>query len=211
MEGFFLLEFAPSCLVFDGFAAAQPNDIMLETVEGGSVALKCDILQGIPTPAIQWFADDILVEEDLADNSILIIDNGRYLFIRQLTAAQRAARYHCSVTTFEGEVLRDPNTYILSNDISQPNFIVQYLDIFPFVTADIGEPVTLVYSAAAVDSAGNSINLTLSCPSPRANIIRVKFIDHYCCSSTIRYEPSRSGVPVYVEWWHTVRHSPRFK
>lgn len=130
------------------------------------MTLRCDLLQGNPTPLIRWFADDVLVEEDPTDDAIIIFDNGMFLFIRQLTAEQRATRFHCLVTNFEGEVFRDPNTFVLSNDISQSNTLVEYrFSIFPFLTAGVGVPATLVYSAAAVDSAGDRIDLQLSCPS----------------------------------------------
>lgn len=156
-----------NCIVFDGFAGGVVRTVPVDTIEGGSVALFCDVLTGNPTPQIQWFADGIPLQENTVDDSLLFLNNGGYLYIRSLSAAQRAMMYHCEVTTFEGEIVRDPNTFSLSTDLLSPG-IREYRSLgalaqFPMVR--IGEPGRLVYSAAARDAAGARVDLELTCPS----------------------------------------------
>ena len=68
------------------------------TVVGGAVALLCDFHQGSPTPEVQWYAVGDPFDKVPENNDVLYVDGGRYLFICQLTAAQRDRTFHCAVT-----------------------------------------------------------------------------------------------------------------
>ena len=111
------------------------------------------------------FADDVTVEEVTANNDLLFLEGGRYLYIRALTAAQRMMRYHCAVRNFHDEngmPMRAPTTYILTVDPVNVGFNV-YKGLSEMV-GEVGTPVQYVYAAVARDEAGDIAPFGVSCP-----------------------------------------------
>ena len=112
--------------------------------------MECDFLEASPRPRIQWFMNNgtFPIAEETDQDEILFVENGRFLFIRVLTAQQRNSSFHCEVVNaFLGtRPQRSPTTYTLDGNIP-PNRLEIYIGDRS-VTAIIGEPVRVVYAAA---------------------------------------------------------------
>ena len=169
-------------------------------MEGGSISLVCDVLTGNPPPQIEWFANGVLLQENLTGNSLLFLDRGRILYIRSLSAEQRSATYHCEVVVaLTGERLRDPNTFTISLELFSANAIREYLFLTSIVrggAGDVGVPVDFVYSAAARDEAGNRIELELSCPS--TPVVDLSVSDQFVVTATLLRTPENGFNEVFM-------------
>jgi hypothetical protein len=136
----------------------------LQTIVGGAVAMECDFLEGSPRPQIKWFMNNAntSITEDRMANARLILEGGRYLFIRVLTAQQRNSSYHCeAVNTLLGTSLRSPTTYTLGGEL-QPNMLVIYYGD-RIVTTALGEPMEVVVAASSRHDNEQGAHVILSC------------------------------------------------
>ena len=159
-----------SFTVFDGFRQPNPTPVQLATTIdqnlGGSIALECDFRDSKPRPTVQWFMNNVsMIAEDQDQNRILYLEGGRYLFIRELTMAQRNAFYHCEVS-FDPFLTRQraPTTYTLDR-VLPLNDLVVYRPV-PLTVAVLNEPVTVVYAAASrrgTETFSEPSLLSLSC------------------------------------------------
>ena len=73
----------------------------MSAFEGQSVALECDFLPSIPPPTIRWFGTRSRIDPVEAQNAVLYLEGGRYLFIRELTAALLFLNYYSYFTPKE--------------------------------------------------------------------------------------------------------------
>ena len=123
--------------------------------------MECDFLEASPSPLIKWFMNNgtFPIAEETNQDQVLFVEEGRFLFIRVLTARQRNSSFHCEVVNaFLGtRPQKSPITYTLGGDIP-PNTLETYIDDRS-VTAIIGEPVRVVYAAATRSMA----QISLSC------------------------------------------------
>ena len=112
---------------FDGFDG--PNGIEVVNVSTGvdaDVALECRVRGANPPPQIQWLdGTGTPLIEDRTNNVLRFLDNGRYLLIGQLMAAQVNANYYCSVTNVRlHETVRSPTTYDLNPILGTNEFMI---------------------------------------------------------------------------------------
>ncbi len=174
--------------VFDGFQNTVVRNVDVGTIENGAVALECDFAASHPPPNVTWFANDVMMIQEVAEsrtNRILFLEGGRYLFIQRLTAAQRMMRYHCVVNNFRDEngmPMRAPTTYTLTAGLANPG-INLFKDLGSMVGA-VGEPVDFVFAAAAAASATNtSVTLAVACTSN--NLVMLGTIDVFIVPATL--------------------------
>ena len=64
------------------------------TIVDGAVTLECDIRAANPAPTIVWFANTNEFDPVLPSD-VLYVDEGRYLFILELSDSQRNQQYYC--------------------------------------------------------------------------------------------------------------------
>ena len=112
---------------FDGFDG--PNGIQVVNVSTGAdadVALECRVRGAIPPPQIQWFdGTGMPLTEDRTNNVLCFLDNGRYLLIGRLMAAQVDTNYYCNVTNVRlHETVRSPTTYDLAPVLGADGFMI---------------------------------------------------------------------------------------
>ena len=131
--------------------------------------MECDFLEASPRPRIQWFMNNgtFPIAEEMDQDEVLFVEEGRFLFIRVLTAHQRNSSFHCEVVNaFLGtQPQRSPITYTLGGDIP-PNDLEIYIGDRS-VTAIIGEPVRVVYAAARSSPGTNHV----TCSYPGVEIV----------------------------------------
>ena len=121
---------------FDGF---------WETTEQlwGWSNLEYDYISGAPLPEVLLYADG--VEEITANYDVLYLDGGHYLYIWQLTAAQRMMLYH---STFQMRMACLWWLLQLTHSIvTLTSGITEYKRLGSQI-GQIGEPVQFVYAAA---------------------------------------------------------------
>ena len=130
------------------FPNSTMRDEEIETIVGGPVALECDYATYDPFSRVQWYANgSIPVDEVIQGNTVLYLEGGRYLYIRQLTASQRTMRYHCEIIDeISNMTSRSPTTYVLTRDLSNIN-ITEYRGLGTQL-GRVGEPLKFVYAAA---------------------------------------------------------------
>ena len=104
--------------VFDGFESTEPSMEEVATIVGGAVTLECDIRAANPAPTIVWFANTNEFPP-APPNSVLYVDEGRYLFIRILSDTQRNQQYYCEARglLLNNTIDRSPITYTLTGEI----------------------------------------------------------------------------------------------
>ena len=69
--------------------------------------------------------NDMPLIEVTNNNLLRFLDNGRYLLIRTLTAAQVNTNYYCSVTNVRlHETMRSPTTYALDPTLGSNGFMI---------------------------------------------------------------------------------------
>ena len=152
---------------FNGFRNMEMRSVTLPTVLGGAVAMECDVLDAKPKPEIQWFRNNepTAIMEERRQYNIMYLKNGRFLFIRQLTALQRMSSYHCEVVNayLTPTHVRAPTTYLLDGNIASFTLKV-YRPEDELNHAIFGEDVTYFYAAAHADQDGiTALNIILSC------------------------------------------------
>ena len=148
--------------------------------------MECDVLPASPRPQIQWFISihlgsrisTSLIREEIYD--VLYLEEGRFLFIRELTAEQRRSSFHCEVVNAfldSSMPQRSPTNYTLEGSIP-PNTLETYIGDRS-VTVTLGEPVQVVLAAAFPLTNGQSGQIVLTCTSAleRYHDVAVTIID----------------------------------
>ena len=127
----------------------------------GAVAMECDFLDASPRPQVQWVMNNVTTID--MDDDILVLEGGRFLYIRSLTSQQRSSFFHCEViNAFLGTMpQRSPTTYTLDGDIP-PGILETYIGDRS-VTAMLGEPVKVVLVAAADGTMDLTAQVLLTC------------------------------------------------
>ena len=117
-----------SLTVFDGFESTEPSLVEIATIESGAVTLECDIEAANPAPMIAWVANTSDFPR-APPNSVLYVDEGRYLFIRVLSDMQRNQQYYCEARglLLNNTIERSPITYTLTGEIPTGT-LMQYRD-----------------------------------------------------------------------------------
>lgn len=146
--------------------------VPVPTVAGGAVALRCDVRDGSPSPTIQWFMGTGATESEITPSPpeaahvvTLYLDNGRYLFIHELTPAQRNQPFHCRATDLllNNTEMRSPITYDLNQAIT--NGTVLYRGLGDTI-AEVGSIGAVPYAEASATAEGVRNAVVLSCSSP---------------------------------------------
>ena len=135
------------------------RDVEIKTIEGGSVALKCDFGESNPRPNVMWFEGATALVENTVKNTILFLDGGRYLYIRAVSADQRMMRYQCAVSISNGPMMRAPTTYTLTGNLNSETV---FRDLGTMVGA-VGEVLRFLYVVEARDNDAPAF-IALNCP-----------------------------------------------
>ena len=130
--------------------------------------MECDFLDAKPRPEVKWYLNNNTVISESGPN-VLFLENGRYLFIAELSSAQRSASFHCEVVNANldpSTPLRSPTTYSLNADLPA-NTLEVYRNVST-VTGLMGENVRVVYAAASrrvsiENNEDRAANLILQC------------------------------------------------
>ncbi len=144
------------------------SDVQVQTLVGGPVALECDFLGSNPLPVVFWYINGTAMEEDRLNNTLLYLEGGRYLYLQELTTAQRMIPYHCSVfvdNVHRGNIIeiRAPTTYRLDTDIMSVGLHV-YKELGT-QTGRVGDRIRFVYVAGNRNTAGSFEMFQISCSS----------------------------------------------
>ena len=162
----------------------------MSAFEGQSVALECDFLPSIPPPTIRWFGTRSRIDPVEGQNAILYLEGGRYLFIRELTAAQLMGEYHCEVlVSGRTDPVVAPTMYILNATLPPPNTLIEYKQIGN-ITAAIGVRVSFVY-AASFCASSMLATLSLDCRLPAKSSVTVRIANRLV--GTIDSVPAPTG------------------
>ena len=145
----------------------------MSAFENQAVALECDFLPSMPPPTIRWFSNTrSRIDPVEAQNAILYLEGGRYLFIRELTAAQLMGEYHCeAMVSGQTDPVVAPTTYILNATLPPPNTLIEYKQIGE-ITAAIGVRISFVY-AASFRASSMLVTLSLDCRLPAKTSVTV--------------------------------------
>ena len=112
---------------FDGFDGPNGTEVVnVSTGMDADVALECRVRGANPPPQIQWFdGTGMPLTEDRTNNVLRFLDNGRYLLIGRLMAAQVDTNYYCSVTNVRlHETVRSNTTYDLDPVLGTNGFMI---------------------------------------------------------------------------------------
>ena len=162
----------------------------MSAFEGQAVALECDFLPSIPPPTIRWFDDTRRIDPVEAQNAILYLEGDRYLFIRELTAAQLMGEYHCeAMVSGQTDPVVAPTTYILNATLPPPNTLIEYKQIGE-ITAAIGARISFVY-AASFRASSMLATLSLDCRLPAKTSVTVGIANRVV--GTISSVPAPTG------------------
>ena len=164
----------------------------MSAFQGQAVALECDFLPSVPPPTIRWFNDTrSRIDPVEAQNAILYLEGGRYLFIRELTAAQLMGEYHCeAMVSGQTDPVVAPTTYILNATLPPPNTLIEYKQIGD-ITAAIGARISLVYAASFHEASSMFASLSLDCRLPAKPSVTVGILNRLV--GTIDGVPAPTG------------------
>ena len=120
----FILDSCHHYLDFGGFKRTAEEG--QETVEvpipialNSDVALECDVLGASPPPQIKWYNDQGVITEVEAGNGVRFLDEGRYLYMRNLQQPNLERQYHCAVTNAHlNQEITAPTRYILNDNLT---------------------------------------------------------------------------------------------
>ena len=141
------------------------RDVEVATVLNGQVALECDFAASNPSPQVTWFANDTSLLEFSGSNPVQFVSGGRFLYLEQISTAQRMMRYHCSVNNSlypNPMPMRAPTTYTLTGNLPQDNSVSVFFELGSMVGA-VGEPLEFIYAATARGTDGDAILLASTC------------------------------------------------
>ena len=128
----------------------------IATIESGAVTLECDIEAANPAPMIAWVANTSDFPR-APPNSVLYVDEGRYLFIRVLSDMQRNQQYYCEARglLLNNTIERSPITYTLTGEIAIGTVMRYRIDLGTAVFK-VGDPLLrLPYALSARDDDGS--------------------------------------------------------
>ena len=149
---------------FNGFRRMNKKTVTVFTLVDGPLGIECDVLDAKPQPQIQWF--NTITRSVIAEvpRKIQYLDNGRYLFIHQLSSEQRRIQYHCEVSSaFLNKHIRAPTTFDISGNLTTKNLTL-YRPIPSVINVYLGEVITFVIPAVAPMSIGRSTIVLCSLP-----------------------------------------------
>ena len=150
---------------FDGFDNRSAVEVVnVATGANGNVALECRVRDANPPPQIQWFDGNGMLTEDMTNNRLRFLDNGRYLLIRSLTTAQVTTNYYCSVTNVHlHETMRSPTTYDLDPTLGSNDFMIYKSFVDRTLTLVGGGPGTVQWSYIAGAGTGVMVFGLVTC------------------------------------------------
>ena len=114
-------------LDFAGFDGPNGTVVINVTTDDGDddVALECCVGDANPPPQIRWLGNGVPLKEDRTNNRLRFLDSGRYLLIRELTAAHVNTNYNCEVTNAHlHETILSPTTYDLDPSLGTDDFVI---------------------------------------------------------------------------------------
>ena len=150
---------------FGGFRSTNVVEEVTETVVGGAVAIECDFKASNPPPIVQWYGDGIAINES-KNLMVRYLEGGRYLYIEQVSAAQRMMRFHCEINNFRDESNsrpRSPITYLLNRDLSAVGF-TEYLGLGT-KNGRVNDTIQFAYVAGSRNANGNFVRYAIQCLS----------------------------------------------
>ena len=110
----------------------------------------------MPLPVIEWYRNN-------GDTPIFQSINDPYLYMHELTAAQRNSDYHCVVANayLGTNPQRSPVTYSLSNLIPVDELIT-YVDMENWVvTMELGSSIKAQYAVAVLEDVSLDVKISL--------------------------------------------------
>ena len=125
-------------LDFDGFENTVSGVSRIPVALDSSVAMECDVLDAKPPPEIKWYYNDDTneIQEEINDNSVRFLDNGRYLYLKRLQLNDFERQYFCRVINANlSEVISAPTRYVLFDNLTQGELLdyKQIGDLIAFV------------------------------------------------------------------------------
>ena len=135
---------------FDGFTGPTTETVNVTTDDDDdTVALECYVGDANPPPQIRWLRNGMALAEQLTNNQLRFLDNGRYLLIRELTTAQvTGVNYQCQVTNARlHEMVTSSTMYTLVDNIGTNEFRIYKRLINRTILS--GDTVEMSYVAGA--------------------------------------------------------------
>ena len=82
------------------------------------VALECDVLDAKPPPKIKWYNDRGEIQEMTGSRRFL--ENGHYLYLRNLQPTHLQRQYYCSIINANlSREISAPTRYVLVDNLTQ--------------------------------------------------------------------------------------------
>ena len=152
----------------------------------------------MPLPVIEWYRNN-------GDTPIFQSINDPYLYMHELTAAQRNSDYHCVVANayLGTNPQRSPVTYSLSNLIPVDELIT-YVDMENWVvTMELGSSIIAQYAAAYLKDVGLKVGISLSISEE--NIppgVTISFNGFVSSIISVIQTPDDYEIPVLIVYTH---------
>ena len=140
----------PSVSDFGGFTGQNTVTVNVTTDDTeDTVALECYVGDANPPPQIRWLRNGMPLIEQMANNRLRFLDNGRYLLIRELTTANvTGVNYQCQVTNARlHEMVTSSTMYTLVDNIGTNQFRIYKRLINRTILS--GDTVEMSYVAGA--------------------------------------------------------------
>ena len=127
--------------------------VNVTTGSRAAVAIECRVRDANPPPIIRWRNATGPLTENIPNNRLRFLHNGRYLLINQLSTEQISTTYSCEVTNALLHRLRtSPTTYALVDNVGANEFMIY--KTFVNRTVIVGDTFELSY----IVGAGRSVN-----------------------------------------------------
>ena len=150
--------------------AESTIEVAIPVALNSDVALECEVLNANPPPHILWFDDHGEVQEVMQGNSVRFLDNGHYLYLKNLQAMHLELQYYCSVTNVNlSQEVSAPTRYVLVDNLTQ-GVLFDYKQIGD-LTAFVGN--TSFEFAYVGGVFGNNINGTVNTLTINGNEVAV--------------------------------------
>ena len=153
--------------------AESTIEVAIPVALNSDVALECEVLNANPPPHILWFDDHGEVQEVMQGNSVRFLDNGHYLYLKNLQAMHLELQYYCSVTNVNlSQEVSAPTRYVLVDNLTQ-GVLFDYKQIGD-LTAFVGN--TSFEFAYVGGVYGDIINRTINVPSVNSTEFQVSVL-----------------------------------